>query len=404
MTSGSAMPRGSGRPQGGAGGSGRTIAVTGATGMLGWHLRCRAFAAGVSTVPVGRAELADPDRLADILTAASAVVHCAGANRGEESEVVEGNLAAARGLAEGLRRAGRDLRVVYANSVHRATDSGYGIAKRKAAELLAGAAPGRFSDVVLPHLFGEHARPHHNSFVATFAYELAQGRRPEQVRDRELALLHAQEAAGVLLSEVDTAGDRVVEPAGEPMSVAGVLSTLEHFAAIYRSGDLPDLTGRTSGLPESSDRVRVNLFHTYRSYLFPERFPIPLPRRSDQRGTLVECVRTGFAGGQGFVSSTVPSAVRGEHMHLRKFERYVVVSGTAEIALRRLFTRQVVRFSVTGEEPVIVDMPTGWAHHLINVGAQPLTTFFWSNEVYRPEDPDTYPCPVVPAAAGSEGS
>jgi UDP-2-acetamido-2,6-beta-L-arabino-hexul-4-ose reductase len=352
------------------------IGVTGAGGFLGWHVRCRAFAAGVESV---RVDLAEP-----LPSGLDAVVHCAGANRGTDSEVVEGNLTAARRLVEAVQRADRPVRIVYANSVHSRGDGVYGAAKRKAAELLAGAAPGAFSDVVLPNLFGEHGRPYYNSFVATFCREVADGRQPGEVHDRGIALLPAQDAASALVGEAGAASDRNVEPAGEPVSVRAVLETLQEFASTYRRGELPDLTGR----------FRTSLFHTYRSFLFPERYPIALPRRSDARGSLVECVRTGVTGGQAFVSTTVPGAVRGEHVHLRKFERFLVVDGRAEIALRRLFTDQVVRFRVDGAHPAIVDMPTMWAHNLTNVGDRPVTTFFWTNELYDPGDTDTFACPV----------
>lgn len=365
--------------------TGVRVAVTGAGGFLGWHLRCRAFALGVECVPVRRGTLTDPEALAGVLRGTDAVVHCAGVNRGSDQQVSDGNIAAARCLADAVARVDRPVRVVYANSVHAYGGSVYGTAKRKAAELLAGAAPDAFSDVVLPNLFGEHGRPYYNSFVATFCRELAQGRRPVDVRDREVTLLHAQDAAAVLLREAHAGGDRLVESAGEPATVSGVLRRLAEMATVYRTGELPDI----------ADRLRLLLFHTYRSHLFPDRYPIGLPRRSDRRGSLVECVRTGSAGGQAFVSSTMPGMVRGDHVHLRKLERFVVVDGYAEIALRRLFSDRVVRFRVSGERPAVVDMPTLWAHRLANIaGRAPVTTFFWSNECYREEDPDTFACPV----------
>jgi UDP-2-acetamido-2,6-beta-L-arabino-hexul-4-ose reductase len=168
-----------------------------------------------------------------------------------------------------------------------------------------------------------------------------------------------------------------------------VLRLLRDFDAVYRTGELPELT----------DQFRVSLFNTYRSFLFPGRYPIAMTPRSDQRGTLVECVRTPAAGGQAFVSTTVAGAVRGEHLHLRKFERFLVIEGEAEIALRRLFTKEVVRFAVSGDRPSVVDMPTMWVHNLTNVGARPVTTFFWANEPFSPDDPDTFACGVDTAEA-----
>ncbi len=225
---------------------------------------------------------------------------------------------------------GRPLRIVYANSIHCRSDSVYGRSKRGAAEVLAGPASSsaEFSDVILPNLFGEHGRPHYNSFVATFCHETAGGREPAVTHDRDIPLLHVQDAADVLIEEAHASGSRCVEPKAEPTAVSAVRQLLADFEASYRHGELPDLT----------EKFHTRLFNTYRSYLFPVRYPIQLAPRADNRGTLVECMRTPQAGGQAFISSTVPEAVRGEHVHLRKFERFVIVSGQAEVAVRKLFS------------------------------------------------------------------
>ena len=80
---------------------------------------------------------------------------------------------------------------------------------------------------------------------------------------------------------------------------------------------------------------------------------------------------------------------RGDHFHRRKVERFTVLSGSATIALRRLFTNEVFEFNVTGEEPVAVDMPTMWSHNITNTGSRPLYTSFWSNDIFDPDAPDT---------------
>ncbi|WP_030144592.1 sugar nucleotide-binding protein [Glycomyces sp. NRRL B-16210] len=355
------------------------IAVTGADGFLGWHLRCLAFARGIDCVPIDRALLGDPERLDAALARVDAVVHCAGTNRGTDEEVTAGN-------AQAAERLDRPVRTVYANSVRRDDDTAYGRAKRRAATVLAGPDPAaaELSDVILPNLYGEHGRPYYNSFVATFCHEIAHGRRPETVGEGEVPLLHAQEAAAVLLDETVESGRTRVEPKAEPRSVAEVAALLEEFDAEYRQGRLPDLTGPW----------RTTLFNTFRSHLFPARYPVTLPPHTDGRGTLVEFVRVAASGGQAFVSTTAPGSVRGEHAHLRKFERFVVVSGQAEIAARRLFSDHVVRFRVDGASPVAVDMPTMWAHRLTALGDEPVLACFWANEGYLPEDADTYPCTV----------
>jgi UDP-2-acetamido-2,6-beta-L-arabino-hexul-4-ose reductase len=176
----------------------------------------------------------------------------------------------------------------------------------------------------------------------------------------------------------------VFQPSGRAISVSEILARLQGFNALYETGDIADLS-------DSLDRA---LFNTYRSFLFPDRFPMHRPPNLDDRGVLFECLRSWGGRSQVFCSSTRPGAVRGNHFHLRKVERFVVAQGDAVIALRRLFTDDVVTFEISSARPAIVDMPTMWTHCIANAGKAPLITFFWADEIYDPKRPDTYIEPV----------
>ncbi|MDQ7908218.1 NAD-dependent epimerase/dehydratase family protein [Phytohabitans sp. ZYX-F-186] len=365
------------------------IVVTGADGFLGWHVRVLARALGLSDV-VGVRTDGDPEALAATLSGAERVVHLAGVNRAEPERLLRGNVEPAEALAAALRRCPAPPKTVaFANSIQAGNGTAYGEGKRRAAEILAEATRWTGTalvDLRLPNLFGEHGRPHYNSVVATFCARLAAGERPTVEQDRELDLLHATDAARLLLtgSGEETGADR-----SGRRTVCALAERLSRFDALYRAGEIPVL----------ADRFDVRLFNTYRSFCFPDRFPLPLPHHVDARGGLVESVKVHGGGGQTFCSTTRPGVTRGEHFHLAKVERFAVVRGEAEIALRRVLHRDVVRFRVGGDRPVAVDMPTMWAHSITNVGDGELVTLFWANEVFDPSAPDTYPEPVEPAAA-----
>lgn len=357
------------------------MVIIGATGFLGWHVRVLARALALpDPVLVSRRDLADRDRLGALLDGADRVLHLAGVSRGEPDEVEAGNVALARAVVEGLRRCGTPPKSLgFANSVQAGNGTPYGDSKAAAAALLAETTRWTgsfFDDVRLPNLFGEHGRPHYNSAVATFCRVLADGGTPVVDQDRELDLLHATDAAMLLLG-----GDEAT-PARR--TVAQVAAQLRRFATQYRTGDIPELAGR----------FEVQLFNTYRSHCPPA--PIPLARHADARGELVEAVRVHGGGGQAFLSSTHPGVTRGAHFHLSKVERFVVVRGEAEIRLRRLFHDDVVRLRVSGSDPAAVDMPAMWAHDITNVGAGELLTIFWANELFDPQRPDTHPEAVAP--------
>lgn len=356
------------------------IAITGGRGFLGWHTACRLLATrGIEPILVDRAAFSEPDELGMRLQGADAVIHIAGVNRADTDDGVEsGNAEIAESLATAL--GGRPVHLVFANSKQADVDNPYGRGKRRAAEIL-GALPGTFANILLPNLFGEHGRPGYNSFVATFADAVANDREPTVSNDRNLPLLHAQDAAEVLIGAMERAEDAVVRPTAEEHGIQEVLDTLREFHAIYpQTGEIPDL----------STSFRVNLFNTYRAALWPKGYPIYPPLHADPRGELIETVRASGPAGQSYLSSTRPGRTRGEHYHLRKVERFVVFRGHAEIQLRRLFHDEVITFEVNGDKPAYLDMPTMWVHNLRNVGDDEVITAFWSDQLLDPENPDQF--------------
>ncbi|MDO5677054.1 MAG: NAD-dependent epimerase/dehydratase family protein [Propionibacteriaceae bacterium] len=358
----------------------RPVAMTGAQGFLGWHTRSALLEEGRSTraIPVG--ERFQLDQAANAVDGSSRVIHLAGVNRGSDQEVSEGNVQFATQLAEALRRAKNPpATVVYANSSQAGNNTPYGDAKERASEIIQEAASSvgaSFADVHLPNLFGEHGRPFYNAVTATFCHLLAEGGTPTVHEDRELTLLHAQDAADLLTGKVATTSMGSLSTA---VSVTELLERLQGFQGLYSRGEIPDIS-------TSFDR---NLFNTFRSYTFDSLTPIELTRHADDRGSFFEIIRTHGGSGQSSFSTTAPGITRGDHFHRRKVERFTVLSGEARISLRRLFTDEIFHFDVTGEAPVAIDMPTMWSHNITNTGAGALYTSFWTDDLFDPANPDT---------------
>lgn len=363
------------------------IILTGARGFLGWHTRLRLHALTEhEVVPVGRSEWSDLSRL---IADADAVIHIAGVNRAEsDAEVSQGNITLAEELASAISSVSSPLRVVYANSTQAGNGTPYGTGKEAASAVLCeatSASGGHFVDVPLPNLFGEHGRPKYNSFIATFVHATVAGQTPP-INDNRVDLLHVQAAAAALLDGLTSSAERL-SPVPEEHGVQEVWDLLQEFHASYiPSGEIPDL----------STKFRIDLFNTYRTALFPKHYPIQLVPHADQRGAFVETVRCRGGEGQSSFSTTVPGITRGEHYHLSKIERFAVIHGRGTIELRKMFTDEVLTFEVDGDTPVAIDMPVGWVHNITNTGNQVLFTQFWSQELFRPDAPDTFPEPVRP--------
>lgn len=360
------------------------VVLTGAAGFLGWHTLARLHTlADHQVIALTRDNWGS---LHEEVSRADAVLHLAGVNRAPtEAEVTDGNLRLAKEVADAVSAAARPVRIVYASSTQVGNGTAYGDSKERAGVVLAAAAKeveGAYVEVRLPGVFGEHSRPRYNTFVATFIDTLLNGEEPA-VNDHPVELLHAQDAAAALIDGLSSQAP-LIRPQGCTTTVPTVLALLRSFHDVYSRGELPELP----------TKFHTDLFNTYRAATFPEKYPFSLRVNADHRGHLIETVRAHGQGGQTFVSYTKPGATRGEHFHLSKIERFVVLSGSARISLRKVLTDEVIDFDLEGSSPAVIDMPTLWVHNITNTGAEDLVTMFWADQLFDPEAPDTYWEPV----------
>jgi UDP-2-acetamido-2,6-beta-L-arabino-hexul-4-ose reductase len=366
------------------------VVITGAAGMQGWHLACRMsavepFKGRVTTL--ARAEFNDDAVLSAALIDADAVVHLAGINRASDEDLEQGNLALAARLTSFLEKSGGAPHVVYSNTLHKGADNPYGRGKSAAHNCLqawANTVGANYSELVMPHVFGEHGRPFYNSGVHTFCHQLVAGEALSVNPDGKFELLHAGDVSKAICVALlgGKTGEQVL--AGVTVSVPELANKLQGFYDLYSNDVIPDLR----------NPLDLQLFNVLRSYMFPSFYGKPLTLHSDDRGNLFEAVKN-HNGGQTFLSTTKPGITRGNHFHFGKVERFLVVKGEAVIRLRRLGTEDVIEFTVSGSQPTYVDMPTLHTHSITNVGDGELLTMFWSHEIFDPENPDTYFEPVL---------
>ena len=359
------------------------VGITGAPGMLGTHTRALLHVDPLFEAVAGdRTTFQTSAALDAFVSRCDAIVHYAGLNRGSAEDVRTVNVGLARALVDACDRTNRTPHIVFASSTHVARDTPYGEAKRESTAIFERWATTRaaaFTNLVLPHVFGEGGKPFHNSVVATFARQLAHGERPQIDVDGELELLHTSHVATLVREAIATKRGGEQRPSGTRLRVSALLEKLRTFDDRYRDGIVPDVR-------DAFDRELFNVVRTERYAVAPI---VDLVLRSDSRGTLFETVKT-INGGQSFVSTTKPGITRGEHFHFKKLERFIVLRGRATVAIRHLFDGGIQTFAVSGDRPQFIDMPTLHPHNITNVGADELITQFWTDVIFDPENPDTF--------------
>ena len=152
----------------------------------------------------------------------------------------------------------------------------------------------------------------------------------------------------------------------------------------------------TLEIPDTTkDGFAKKLYSTYLSYLPADRFAYDLKMNTDPRGSFTEIIRTADRG-QFSVNVSKPGITKGQHWHHTKWEQFIVVSGHGLIQQRKEGTDEVIEFEVSGDKIQSVIMLPGYTHNIINLSkTQDLVTVMYCNEVFNPEQPDTFFDPVV---------
>lgn len=401
------------------------VLVTGANGFVGRNLceALRNIAEGKdrrgkyqSLLPLTVYEYdrnGTQEELSFYCSAADFVFNLAGINRPKDpSEFMKGNMEFGETLLSLLEHHGNKCPVMLSSSVQaslegRYAGSPYGESKLAGEELLfdyqertgAMAMVYRF-----PNLYGKWCRPRYNSAVATFCDAIANDRE-FQVNDPsvELELLYIDDLVTAMLDAL--VGDvRRCRYAG--VECVPAEDGRYCYAPGAQKASLGEIVGLLKGFRDARETLTVpnledgsfskKLYSTFLSYYEPGRFAYSLKPNVDARGSFTEFLRTPDRG-QISVNVSKPGITKGNHWHMSKWEKFLVVSGTAKIKLRKVGADQegnpypVDEYVVTGGDMRVVEMIPGYTHSITNLSdAEDLVTVMWANEPFDPENPDTY--------------
>jgi UDP-2-acetamido-2,6-beta-L-arabino-hexul-4-ose reductase len=363
------------------------VGITGVDGFIGSHLRDRLTREEeISLVPFEDSFFEEPDRIKAFLSNANVVVHLAAINRGEPDELYNTNVALVTKLVSHMEELKVKPHVIFSSSIQNVLDNPYGLSKKEGERILENWSKRNNAPVtilVIPNVYGDRCRPHYNSVVATFCYELTHGGKPEIHIDKELELIYVNELVEIIWDKIrsDRHGFRACTVKGTAKAkVSKLLDILLKFKEFYIEKHI---------VPNLETRLAQNLYNVFLSYLDYPAYQQKPRIHSDDRGILFEIVKQEEAG-QIFYSTTKPGVVRGNHYHTRKVEKFCVVQGDAIIRLRRIGTNRIIEYRVSEREPGVVEIPIFHTHNIENIGEGYLHTLFWANELYDPEDSDTY--------------
>ena len=320
------------------------------------------------------------------LVQADIIFHLAGANRPpDQTSFKKDNYELTQFIVDKLETRGRTYKIIFSSSTQATLDNPYGKSKKDAEEYIhAHVRNGTATIYRLPGVFGKWCKPNYNSVVATYCYN-ATHHLPLEIRDPdyELKLVYIDDVVRSFISEMTRpVREGIVESKSE-MEYAVRLGKLAEIILSF------DQNRKTLFLPDVGNSLEKALYSTWLSYLPGNDFSYELELKTDPRGTLFELLKTKSAG-QIFLSTTLPGITRGNHFHHTKTEKFVVIQGSGLIQFRSAIGEDLIEYNVSGSRPTVVDIPPGYTHNITNTGNDIMITLFWANEVFDPQNPDTF--------------
>jgi len=314
------------------------------------------------------------------------IYHLAGVNRAEtDNEVYRSNVEINSSILKHLKKINFKGKLYFSSSLQENSNSLYGQAKKKAREdfdRLSKKLEFTFYSSLTPNVFGPFCKPFYNSFIATFSHQLLNNQTPTIISDTKVKLINIDDYISSLLELLEGKSKTINFDFLTEIKVSEVLEKLKMFFNQYI---------QENKIPNLELKFDKELFNTFRSYInHKEFFPRSYQLHSDERGSFIELSKA-LTMGQSSYSTTNIGITRGDHFHTRKIERFSVIKGKAKIQFRKYLTDEIISFELDGNSPSYVDMPIWYTHNITNIGKEELLTFFWINEPYDQNDPDTYP-------------
>ena len=316
------------------------------------------------------------------------VFHLAGVNRPkDQSEFMEGNWGFTSVLLDALKKNNNRCPVMISSSIQAELDNPYGISKKAGEDLLLSYSQQTGAKVLvyrLPNVFGKWCKPNYNSAIATFCHNIAHDL-PIKVNDKNVLmnLVYIDDVVNELINSLEGKENQVDVFCEVPVFYNVTLGEIVDLIYEFKRSREDKL------VPNMSDGFTKKLYSTYLSYLPKDRFNYELKMNVDQRGSFTEFLKTPDRG-QISINISKPGITKGNHWHHTKNEKFLVISGKGVIRFRRIDSQEVIEYYVSGEKMEVIDIPTGYAHNITNVGEFDLITIMWANEIYNPQVSDTH--------------
>lgn len=276
--------------------------------------------------------------------------------------------------------------IVFHSSTQVELDNDYGKSKKQAEQILIEYSKSSHSPLFiyrLPDVFGKWSQPYHNSVVATFCHQIA-NELDIEISDQSkfIDLIYIDEVIEHFIScltKIDSTDYFQNIDSITSISLGTLASKIQSFRTLKEKLLITDLTSQFD----------KQLFTTFTSFTPMNQLRQTLKINYTENSFFAETIKSENFG-QLSINQIEPGAVKGNHWHHSKHEKFLVIRGVGIIRLRDYFSQEMIEFQVNGSRLEWIEILPGLVHNIENVGTEMLVVLMWANEIYDSIKPDTF--------------
>lgn len=356
------------------------IVITGCDGFIGLNLSEYFFhnLPNANIVLVNRYIL-NSNLLFDKIENADIIIHCAGINRGRD--LYKANIDLNNILIKAIESVSFHGKLINLSSIHAENNSEYGLLKKEIEDIYYQHSKlNNYNSISirLPNVFGPYSKENYNTVVATFITNLLH-KKESNINEAEIPLIYVKNVCEEIVKILrDSSLSKFTYKLKEDVKV--------NIKVLFKTIERLVLDIDQNKIIFKSD-FEKNLFRTITYFRHRDNLLLlPLVKHSDERGWFSELLR--FNGeGQISVSRTVSEIRRGNHYHTKKLERFIILSGQAEV---QLISFNGNKTSYKLEPNTSIDIPNYHIHSLKKLSEDDLFCAFWVDEFYDINNSDTF--------------
>ena len=363
------------------------IVITGSSGFIAKNL--------IATLkPLDKYQLflvnreTSKEELFSALLKADFLFHFAGSTRPDnESEFEINNVQLTFSILDFLKTNNKRISILFTSSIHVQGSTDYGKTKLRAEALIKEFSNSTGNSVFiyrLSNVFGKWSKPNYSSVIATYCYNASRGL-PLIVHDinRVVQFIYIDDVTNSFVGIIRSSSKGInYIDLDKKFEIS--LGTLAKKIQYFESARLHNV------VPKLRNEFDVGLLSTYTSFLSVDALRNDLHKNKTSSSSFTELIKSEIFG-QISLNTIDVDAVKGNHWHHTKHEKFLVIQGEGIIRLRSLFSNDISKLQVSGEHLEWIEIPPGMVHNIENVGNVPLITIMWSSEMFDPNRPDTYP-------------